>query len=279
MNNNWIQDSGKVLKAAENELGVSACLARNKHTCGLRKCGRRGSGGASCPLVHLYLFDTQDSPRESYQASADAPPAVSSSSAPRPIEERFLPGHAPSDAPPVPPPPREKHRGGAGQNSNVGTPSSIASSALNRRSDANSDATIGALGATAKPVSVPQIMVAPGRSNATDSILEECDPTETGGVPEQTPEPDEVGLDETRPESAELSQACGRDVQMASISEVATTVVDRPPTPPAPEEEPPQPPLRPLMKAPTRILRRDAPQVAASQPAVSIGAVPGDKQA
>merc|ERR1719230_1441311 len=60
LNNNCIEQPRKLLRVLENELGITFCLARNRHTCGPTKCGWRGSTG--CPLVHLYTFEVQDGP-------------------------------------------------------------------------------------------------------------------------------------------------------------------------------------------------------------------------
>jgi len=60
LNNNWIEEPRQMLRALESELGITFCLARNRHTCGPTKCGWKG--GSGCPLVHLYTFETQDTP-------------------------------------------------------------------------------------------------------------------------------------------------------------------------------------------------------------------------
>jgi len=62
LNNNWIRHPHKLLRTLESQLGVTFCLARNRHACGPNKCGHRG---LNVPLVHLYTFETQDDPSPS----------------------------------------------------------------------------------------------------------------------------------------------------------------------------------------------------------------------
>lgn len=62
LNNNLIRHPGRLLRTLEGELGVTFCLARNRHACGPNKCGHRG---LNVPLVHLYTFETQDDPNPS----------------------------------------------------------------------------------------------------------------------------------------------------------------------------------------------------------------------
>lgn len=67
LNNNSIQQPRNVLRVLENELGITFCLARNRHSCGPTKCACRGSSGF--PLLHLHSFELQDCPGAS---SADS---------------------------------------------------------------------------------------------------------------------------------------------------------------------------------------------------------------
>jgi hypothetical protein len=60
LDHNYIEQPRKLLRTFEKELGITFCLARNRHTCGPAKCGCRSSSGF--PLVHLYTFELQDNP-------------------------------------------------------------------------------------------------------------------------------------------------------------------------------------------------------------------------
>jgi len=57
LNHNRIRDPAQVLRTAEEE-GISICTAWDRQVCGTSKCVRR-----DCPLVHLYSFQVQDTPK------------------------------------------------------------------------------------------------------------------------------------------------------------------------------------------------------------------------
>jgi len=57
LNHNRIRDPHDVLKRAEDE-AITICTAWDRQVCGTSKCVRK-----ECPLVHLYSFQVQDTPK------------------------------------------------------------------------------------------------------------------------------------------------------------------------------------------------------------------------